>query len=175
MRRYTVEIKGKQYVIDVQELAADEFRVILNDQAYDVRLAADQDLAESRITPQIIPARAEDEAAIDRPVASYRPPDPETLEKPPSVPTPPQPPKPHLPSDGIRNEITAPMPGVILSVEVREGDEIQRGQTVVVLEAMKMKNPIKSPRDGVVEEVRVRPGQTVGYADVLVRFGEGKP
>ncbi|MBP8645862.1 MAG: hypothetical protein KBH99_07065 [Syntrophobacteraceae bacterium] len=175
MRRYTVEVKGKQYVIDVQELSADRFRVILDDQVFEVHLSADQDLAEARITPQILPARAEDEAAIERPTTSYHPPHPDSLEKPPSVPTPPLPPKPHLPGDEPRREITAPMPGVILSVEVQPGDEIRRGQTVVILEAMKMKNPVKSPRDGLVAEVMARPGQSVGYGDVLVRFEEGRP
>jgi biotin carboxyl carrier protein len=82
--------------------------------------------------------------------------------------------KPHLPSDGLRAELTAPMPGVIQAVQVKVGDELKHGQTVVVLEAMKMKNSIKSPRDGVIAEVLVQAGQSVGYGDVLVRFGEGQ-
>jgi biotin carboxyl carrier protein len=64
------------------------------------------------------------------------------------------------------------MPGVIQAVEVKAGDEVKRGQTVVVLDAMKMKNAIKSPRDGVIAEVSVEIGQSVSYGDVLVKFGE---
>ena len=67
------------------------------------------------------------------------------------------------------------MPGVIQAVEVKVGDAVKHGQTVVVLEAMKMKNAIRSPRDGVISEILVQPGQTVGYGEVLVKFEEGQP
>ena len=67
------------------------------------------------------------------------------------------------------------MPGVIQAVEVKAGDAVKRGQTVVILEAMKMKNAIRSPRDGVVSEILAQVGQTVGYGEVLVKFEEGKP
>jgi glutaconyl-CoA/methylmalonyl-CoA decarboxylase subunit gamma len=172
MRRYKLEIKGKEYVIDVQELSVDQFRVIVNDQALEVRLSSDEDLAEACITPEILPVREGDEAAVERPSASYRPPDPATLDQPPKAPSPAQPSKPHLPSDGLRIDLTAPMPGMIQSVEVKVGDEVKHGQTIVILEAMKMKNPIRSPRDGVIAEVPVRPGQSVAYGDVLAKFRE---
>jgi len=67
------------------------------------------------------------------------------------------------------------MPGVIQAVSVKVGDAVTHGQTVLVLEAMKMKNAIRSPRDGVVSEVLVQVGQTVGYGDVLVKIEEGQP
>lgn len=172
MRRYKLEIKGKEYVIDVQELSANQFRVIVNDQALEVQISSDEDLAEASISPEIIPARAGDEAIVERPVTSYRPPDPATLGHPPKAPSPALPPKPELAGNGLRTEITAPMPGVIQSIQVKVGDEVKRGQTVVILEAMKMKNPIRSPRDGTIAEIPVRPGQSVGYGDVLLRFGE---
>jgi len=175
MRRYTLEIKGKGYVVDVQELSADRFRVILNDQALEVRVSSDEDLAPSRITPSLIPVREGDETVVDRPDSTYRPPDPAILGPPRKAPTPALPTRPHLPSDGLRSDLTAPMPGVIQSVEVKVGDQVKHGQTVVILEAMKMKNAIRSPRDGVVEEVCVQAGQSVGYGDVLVKFEEGQP
>jgi biotin carboxyl carrier protein len=68
--------------------------------------------------------------------------------------------------------LTAPMPGKILSVEVKQGDRMSRGQTVVILEAMKMKNAIKAPYDGVVLEIMVRAEQSVAYGDPLVQLGE---
>jgi biotin carboxyl carrier protein len=64
------------------------------------------------------------------------------------------------------------MPGKILSVDVNRGDRVTRGQTLVILEAMKMKNAIKSPYDGVVMEILVRPEQTVAFGDLLVQLGE---
>jgi biotin carboxyl carrier protein len=175
MRRYRLEIKGKEYVIDVQTLAANQFRVILGDRYLEVQVSSDEDVAEARITPGVISARAGDEAVVDRPAASYRPPHPDTLPRPLRVPSPALPPKPDLPGDGLRAEIRAPMPGVIQAVTVKAGDEVKHGQTVVVLEAMKMKNAIKSPRDGVIADVSVEIGQSVSYGDVLVRFGEVKP
>jgi glutaconyl-CoA/methylmalonyl-CoA decarboxylase subunit gamma len=171
MRRYHIEVKGKEYVIDIQELSANQFRAIFADQAFEVQITSDEDLAEARISPSMIPLRTEDEAVVDRPTASYRPPDPDTLGPSRRVPSPAQPPKPDL-EGKLRTEVTAPMPGVIQAVEVKVGDEVKHGQTVVVLEAMKMKNAIRSPRDGVVSEVLVRVGQSVGYGDVLVKFGE---
>lgn len=175
MRRYTLEIRGRSYVVDVQELAADRFRVILDDQAVEVRVSSDEDLAPSQITPALIPVREGDETVVERPEATYHPPDPAILGHPRKAPSPALPARPHLPSDGVRAELTAPMPGVIQSVEVKAGEAVKHGQTVVILEAMKMKNAIRSPRDGVVAEVCVQPGQQVGYGDVLVKFEEGQP
>ncbi len=64
--------------------------------------------------------------------------------------------------------IQAPMPGLIIEVPVKEGDQVSKGQTVVILESMKMENELKAPRDGVVHHVEVSAGQTVNQQDVLV-------
>ena len=58
-------------------------------------------------------------------------------------------------------EILAPMPGAVLEVMVAEGDLVERNQTVVVMESMKMELAITAPRDGVVRRVSVQPGQQV--------------
>ena len=68
--------------------------------------------------------------------------------------------------------MTAPMPGVILSVDTAVGTTVKRGESLMVLEAMKMKNELKAPRDGIVAEVYVAPGQQVKYGEFLVRFQE---
>lgn len=67
-------------------------------------------------------------------------------------------------------EVTAPMPGTILDIRVRPGDEVAFQQELCSLEAMKMKNSIRSPRAGRIAEVRVAEGQTVAYGDVLFTF-----
>lgn len=64
--------------------------------------------------------------------------------------------------------IRAPMPGLVLGVPVEPGAIVARGQTVVVLEAMKMENDLASPIVGKVKEIRVNKGQTVNQGDVLV-------
>ena len=67
--------------------------------------------------------------------------------------------------------VTAPMPGTILDVKVSVGDQVKAGQTVVILEAMKMENEIGAPQDGTVKEVRVQKGAAVNPGDVLVTIG----
>ena len=69
--------------------------------------------------------------------------------------------------------LRAPMPGLVSNVLAAEGATIQRGQTVVVLEAMKMENDLASPRTGVVKQLRVAKGQTVNQGDVLAVIGDG--
>jgi len=66
--------------------------------------------------------------------------------------------------------IRAPMPGVVLAVRVRPGDEVQSHDVLLVLEAMKMENAVSAPADAVVERVLVRPGQAVQRGDVLVEL-----
>ncbi len=68
------------------------------------------------------------------------------------------------------NEMTAPLPGTVVEVFVKAGDEIEAGQVIVVIEAMKMKNSIRSVRAGKITEVLVSAMQTVAHKQPLVRF-----
>ena len=60
------------------------------------------------------------------------------------------------------------MPGNILSVAVKAGDAVKSGQTLMILEAMKMENPIPAPKDGTITSVMVDKGATVEVGQVLV-------
>jgi glutaconyl-CoA/methylmalonyl-CoA decarboxylase subunit gamma len=71
---------------------------------------------------------------------------------------------------GSGNELTAPLPGTIVSLFVKAGDEIEAGKVVLIIEAMKMKNSIRATRGGTVAEILVSPGQTVAHKQALVRF-----
>jgi biotin carboxyl carrier protein len=64
--------------------------------------------------------------------------------------------------------IKAPMPGLVVALPVHEGQEVRAGQTVVILESMKMQNELKTPRDGTVQRVSVQAGQSVEQNKVLV-------
>lgn len=68
------------------------------------------------------------------------------------------------------NDIKAPMPGIILDVAVQAGDEIKKGDYLLVLEAMKMENSLSAPRDGVVKSVLVKKGQTVEKNQLLIEM-----
>ena len=64
--------------------------------------------------------------------------------------------------------VSAPMPGKVLSVNVKVGDAVKAGDVLMILEAMKMQNEIMAPADGTVSDVRVSAGQTVGTGDVMI-------
>jgi acetyl-CoA/propionyl-CoA carboxylase biotin carboxyl carrier protein len=72
---------------------------------------------------------------------------------------------------GGNGTIAAPMQGTIVKLLVGEGDTVEAGQAVLVLEAMKMENHINTERGGTVKEIRVHTGDTVGTGDVLVVIG----
>jgi acetyl/propionyl-CoA carboxylase alpha subunit len=76
---------------------------------------------------------------------------------------------------GVSPEICASMPGVVVAVEVEEGQEVCKGQTLLVLEAMKMQNPIQAEVDGIVENLRVRSGDTVAGGDLLLKVIPSSP
>ena len=67
-------------------------------------------------------------------------------------------------------ELTAPMPGQVRAVNVSEGDAVTKGQTLLVLEAMKMEIRIQSPQDGVVKKLFVKQGQTVEREQMLIEI-----
>ncbi|MBW2974643.1 biotin/lipoyl-binding protein [Candidatus Woesearchaeota archaeon] len=64
--------------------------------------------------------------------------------------------------------ITAPMPGVVFSVDVKVGDDVKKGQKVIGLMAMKMENEVCAPASGKVKQVKVRKGDSVNKGDILV-------
>ena len=67
-------------------------------------------------------------------------------------------------------ELTAPLPGTVLEVFIKTGDQIESGQVILIIEAMKMKNSIRSTRAGRITDVLVSAGQTVAHKQALVRF-----
>lgn len=67
-------------------------------------------------------------------------------------------------------ELKAPMPGLIIEVSVKAGDEVKKGDPLLILEAMKMENVIKSPGEGVVKEVKISKGQSVEKNAVMIQF-----
>jgi biotin carboxyl carrier protein len=66
-----------------------------------------------------------------------------------------------------RQPISVPMPGRVIAVLVSEGDTVEKGQGVLIVEAMKMENEVRSPISGEIKEIRVKPGDTVEGGAVL--------
>ncbi len=63
--------------------------------------------------------------------------------------------------------IKAMLPGVVTKVLVKEGDEVKAGETIMILEAMKMENEVKSPKDGRIKQIVVKEGDRVEAGDIL--------
>ena len=141
-RRVTVIVEGREYHVEVEDLSARPIRATVNQKTYNVYLRS----RNGETLPEVQPASRAESSPVEM------------------APAPPR--RIDLADDGAA--ITAPMPGDIAEVRVKVGDEVQPGDVVCVLEAMKMKNLIHTARAGVVASVAVAAGQTVDYGAVLV-------
>ncbi len=70
--------------------------------------------------------------------------------------------------DSRGHSVVAPLPGVVLKILVKQGEEVSLGQTLLILEAMKMENEINSPVAGVISSILVNPNQNVNTNDLLI-------
>ena len=162
MRRYTLDIGNREFVIDVQEVDADQFEVTVGNESYAVTLTGEQTVggtivpAPQSSAPRAAPAAPSDSSAPSAPKAAAA-----------AAPAARKP-----AGGGGKGALKAPMPGVILEVSVKAGDTVTRGQQIAILDAMKMHNVIGAPRNGTIAEVCVDDGQTVGHGDVIVTFQE---
>ncbi len=77
-------------------------------------------------------------------------------------------------SKSVTNELRAPMPGMVLSVNIEKGKKITRGDTLIVLEAMKMENNLKAESDSIVKDVYCSKGDTVDKNQLLISFENDK-
>lgn len=177
MRRYTVSIDDRSFVIDVVETASDRFEVSVDGQTFEATLHGDHDLPGSVISPEITSSEARTGGmAVGGPTPTdgptpASPPQPGPA-APPPAPANRRPPTSAIGGAGRSDVLSAPMPGVVLEVLVAAGVALKRGDPILVLEAMKMRNTIRCPRDAVIVEVAVAAGQPVGPGDLLVRLGD---
>lgn len=93
----------------------------------------------------------------EKPPVSSAPAAPKTQEK-----------KKAVQSSGVPGEVKAPMSGKVLKVGVKTGDEVTKGQVLMILEAMKMENEITANTDGKIKEIKVNEGASVNPGDILV-------
>jgi len=71
-------------------------------------------------------------------------------------------------AEGGEFHLKAPMPGLVVSVLVEEGQEVKKGQVMLILESMKMQNELKAPRDGVIGRVRIKAGESVEQKQAML-------
>lgn len=167
MRRYQLSVNNNDYEIDVEELSATEFQVQIDGQLVEVSLNAQGDAADATITPEISATTR----VVGEPSLTAG-----SVARAPKVPAEMRSAKPRTPSPAVAGgadlaySMSAPMPGVILDINVGPGAQVNKGDVVMVLEAMKMKNDLHASRTGVVESIDVKPGDQVKYGQVLLRF-----
>jgi propionyl-CoA carboxylase alpha chain len=71
---------------------------------------------------------------------------------------------------GSEKSVRCPMPGLVVSISVNEGQEVKAGETLAVVEAMKMENILRAERDGLISKIRVKPGDSVAVDAVIMEF-----
>ena len=150
MKDYSLKINGHNYSVQIDDVneASTVAHVVVNGVEYEVEIEGAKASTVSK--PQVAPAHKSANSAMITP--STATPSPRIAAA--------------APSTGY--SVKCPLPGTVLSVKVAAGDTIAAGQTLVVLEAMKMENNIDADRGGVVKQVLVQQGATVMEGDVLI-------
>jgi biotin carboxyl carrier protein len=74
------------------------------------------------------------------------------------------------PSHDVRTGLRAPIPGIIIKIAVKVGTEVEFGQELCVLEAMKMNNMIRAPQSGTITKIHIHEGEHVKHGDILMEF-----
>lgn len=150
MKEYKFTINGRQYNVAVNGVEGKNADVTVNGVPYKVEL-------EGGSAPA--PAQAAAPAATQAPApAAQAAPAPAAPATAPAA-------------SGKGKDIVTPLPGVIISIDVKEGSSVKRGQKVAVLEAMKMENDILADCDGVVTAIHVAKGDTVEEDAKIVTLG----
>lgn len=150
MKDYSLKINGHNYNVQIDNVneTSTVAHVVVNGVDYEVEIEGAKATSVSK--PQVAPAPKSANSAMITPSSAT--------------------PSPRIaaaaPSSGY--SVKCPLPGTVLSVKVAAGDTIAAGQTLVVLEAMKMENNIDADRGGVVKQVLVQQGATVMEGDVLI-------
>ena len=150
MKDHSLKINGHNYNVQIDNVneTSTVAHVVVNGVDYEVEIEGAKASTVSK--PQVAPAPKSANSAMITPSSAT--------------------PSPRIaaaaPSSGY--SVKCPLPGTVLSVKVAAGDTIAAGQTLVVLEAMKMENNIDADRGGVVKQVLVQQGATVMEGDVLI-------
>ncbi len=153
MKNYSLKINGHQYDVAIDDIneSSTTASVVVNGVSYNVEI--DGGAARSAVKkPHVVPAPKSSglsvtpAGAASAPVAA-------------------------APAAGGAGTISCPLPGTVLSIKVNVGDTVKVGQTLLVVEAMKMENNIDADRAGVVKSIAVREGDTVAEGAALLTIG----
>jgi biotin carboxyl carrier protein len=156
MNEYVLTINQKEYRAEVGEINADVALILVNGQEYRVEL---KQLALGKLMPAAAPAAESRPAAILPPLVAA------------GAPAPAAPPAAAGAGAGETSSLVkAPLPGLIIDVKVREGEKVKAGQSIIVMEAMKMENQIQATTDGTVKKIFVKKGDNVAEGNAMVEI-----
>jgi len=158
MKNIKLEINGKDYNVDILRVGEFDADLRINNRSYKVNIKDLGSIQESVET--VLPVNS----VVER--TNYA----ENNKNPSSSNSTPAASINIIKPTSSSKDIIAPLPGVILDIKIGVGDEIKAGQTVLIMEAMKMENEIASEIDGVVKEIKFRKEDAVLEGDVLVEL-----
>ena len=149
MKKFNYTINGIKYRVEINSIEGNVAEVTVNGSTYNVELDKEQEVKQ-----------------MPKPTPIARPATPAPAPK--ATPAP-------APASTAGGEggaaVLSPLPGVIIGVHCKVGDEVKRGQRILVLEAMKMENDIKADRDGTITSIAVSQGDNVQEGATLVTIG----
>lgn len=149
MKEYSFKINGNRYNVAINSLSGNIADVTVNGVSYQVEM-------ENASAPAQTSAAPAPASAVQAPSAPVQPAS--------SAPAP-------VSATGQGKPVTSPLPGVIIDIKVKVGDTVKAGQTIAVLEAMKMENDIQAEWDGVVTAVNASKGDSVLEGAAIVTIG----
>ena len=149
-KEFSFKINGAEYKCAVEEIEAGLTEVTVNGKKYTVE--TEKPVAPVKAAPKAAPAAAAPAAAAAPKAAPAPAPAPAAKAAPAAA----------------GAQVKSPLPGSVVKVCVSEGQDVKKGDTLLILESMKMENPILAEQDGKVAQVAVAAGQTVMQDDLLV-------
>ncbi len=141
MRKYKFTVRGNEYEVEIKGFEKNIIKMDVNGSAYKVELH--KEIKTSK-TPTLV------RSAIVNPKGSHKLPKPEGA--------------------SAKLTIKAPLPGIILSLYVKEGDMVKKGDKLLMYEAMKMENLVLAERDGQISNIKVNVGDNVLQEDPLLEL-----
>lgn len=148
--KYAIKIEDHIFTVEIENLNVRPIVAIVDGELFEV-WPEDGEHAKAASQNKLLPATSTAAVPVARPIPI------------PSAPA---------PSSLGGSIVRAPIPGVVVEIHVKPGDDVKVGQALVTIEAMKMKNAIKANRDACIGEVLVAVGQTVNHNAPLVSFTE---
>ena len=147
MDKYQYKVNGIDYEVEIEEIEGTTAKVTVNGKSFEVEMKEPVKATKpKKVSPVAAPAAATAPAPAAKPAAAPA-------------------------KEGSGTKVTAPLPGTITEVKVAVGQAVKAGETVIILEAMKMQNNIEAETTGTVTSVLVGQGDTVMEGATLITIG----